>query len=80
MGDEDSGRTSTALSVQHPSGQTVCASKLADMMRRVPDVFTPEECGQLVAAIATAVEDPDLIAPVFWLEFSDVRYLPVSSL
>jgi hypothetical protein len=58
--DEDSGKTSTALTVQLAGGQTVYASIPAEMMRRLLTVLSPEEIGQLVDAIATAVENPDL--------------------
>jgi hypothetical protein len=58
--DKDAGKTSTALTVQLTGGQTVYASIPAEMMRRLLSVLSPEEIGQLVDAIATAVEDPDL--------------------
>jgi hypothetical protein len=58
--DEDFGKTSTALTVQLAGGRTVYASIPAEMMRRLLSVLSPEEIGQLVDAIATAVENPDL--------------------
>jgi hypothetical protein len=58
--DGSSGKTSTALTVQLAGGRTVYASIPAEMMRRLLSVLSPEEIGQLVDAIATAVENPDL--------------------
>ncbi len=54
------GSTQTALTVQLGSGQTVYASVPADLMRRLLTVLRPEEIGQLVNAVAMAVECPDL--------------------
>jgi hypothetical protein len=58
--DNDSGKTSTAVTIELASGQTVYASVPADMMRRLLTVLSPEEIGELVDAIASAVENPDL--------------------
>jgi hypothetical protein len=57
---EGAGKTRTALTVQLANGETVYASIPADMMRRLLAVLKPEEIGQLVDAIAGAVENPDL--------------------
>ncbi len=56
---ETAGKTSTALSVQMSGGKTVYASIPAEMMRRLLSVLSPEEIGQLVDAIASAVQNPD---------------------
>lgn len=57
--DKAAGKTSTALTVQLAGGQTVYASIPAEMMRRLLAVLSPEEIGQLVDAIVSAVENPD---------------------
>jgi hypothetical protein len=59
LDDETSGKTVTALSVQLTGGQTVYASIPAEFMRRLLSVLSPEEIGQIVDAIANAVENPD---------------------
>jgi hypothetical protein len=60
QGEGEPGRIHTALTVQLGTGQTVYASVPADLMRRLLTVLRPEEIGQLVDAVAMAVECPDL--------------------
>lgn len=59
LDDDPSGKTVTALTVQLAGGETVYARIPEEMMRRLLSVLRPEEIGQLVEAIASAVKNPD---------------------
>lgn len=58
--DEQDGNQITALSVTLQDGRVSYAPIEPDMMNRLMSVLTPEEIGELVSAIAKAVEEPEL--------------------